>query len=210
MARRGITQATLLVALGLTIGLVIALGVENGALKRRLERLSERALDPYPGLAVPAFETVTVGGDSVTIAARETGEKQVLFFFTTTCPYSKASFPAWNCVAARMRYEAGVRVYGIGLDSLQVLTRFAEQQTLSFPVVALGDRSYAELFRVRRVPLVLLVDDSGYVRYARYGSAVSDAPGTESSAHADTAFHRLLLECAQRLGGKDDFGGAVN
>jgi peroxiredoxin len=46
--------------------------------------------------------------------------------------------------------------------------------------VALLYRQQVNLFKLGRMPLVCVVDRNGYIRYAHYGSSMSDIPSNET------------------------------
>ncbi len=170
--RRGALLA-LASVLVVALGLVAILAVQNRALEARNAELAERLVFPYRGLVVPAFEGVTLSGDSVRIGSGpDSALRQVLLFFTTTCPYCKASIPVWNAVATRGR-ELGFAVYGVVLDSLDLARAYVAEHGLTYPVVPLPERRLAELYRIRRVPMMLVVDAAGRIRYARWGEVSS-------------------------------------
>lgn len=160
---RVVTPAAVVAA----VVLVVVLGVQNRSLKGRYARMVERATRPYPGMYVPAFDAVTIDGDSVRIGDAPDGAAQALFFFTTTCEYCRATLPAWRRIA-QAGHESGVAAYGIQLDSAHLAPRYVTEHALRFPVIHLSDRRLLALYRVERVPLTLLVD-SGRVSYARRG-----------------------------------------
>ncbi len=58
--------------------------------------------DPYVGMYVPAVTLPSVTGDSVLLGGPSVGHVQILFVFTTTCQYCKASLPAWKRIASEL------------------------------------------------------------------------------------------------------------
>ncbi len=149
--------------------LVGVLGTQNRSLERRYFALAEQARLPYRGLTVPAFDAATLAGDSVRIGESREGSAQILFFFTTTCPYCKATLPAWNRIASEAGSQGKVAIYGIQLDSAQAGLEYAESYSLSFPLVTLPDPRIRQWYRVRLVPTTVVLDRTGMVVYARGG-----------------------------------------
>ena len=106
-----------LVVLG-SIGVVVAAGAylvrQNRTLADENRLLARRAVEPRPGLYVPALQASTLDGDPVVLG--QVGRRQLLFFFNHSCAYCRASVPAWNTVARRLEGH-GIELYGVALDS---------------------------------------------------------------------------------------------
>jgi peroxiredoxin Q/BCP len=89
---------------------------------------------PQQGQQLPEVEFVTEGGERLP-AAELGGEKTVLFF------YPKDDTPGCTKEACAFRdrmadYErAGIRVYGVSLDSPESHRRFREKHNLNFPLL---------------------------------------------------------------------------
>ncbi|CAN5910070.1 TlpA disulfide reductase family protein [soil metagenome] len=133
---------------------------------------SRGSREPHPGLLVPAFQATSLTGDTVTIGERTTDERQVLFFFTTTCAYCLTSIPALEELRSALARRPGTpsRLFAIGLDSASAVRRFAESRHLSFPVLLLPNQRLSLLYRVRAVPQLMVLDSSGHTVYARAGA----------------------------------------
>ncbi|MEK9499385.1 peroxiredoxin family protein [Gaopeijia maritima] len=163
----------LLVGLTGVTALAGVLMMRNSELRTTTEDLMERSRFAHPGAYVPEFEAPLVGGDAVrvgTLGAPTDG--QLLFFFNTTCEYCRASIPSINALARR----ADMAVIGVSLDSLHLAEMYVHDHDVTYPVAALTERRIAELYRVRAVPMVILVDGYGRVAYARRGVLEGSAP----------------------------------
>ncbi len=163
------SQVVSLGALTVALALVGVLGTQNRSLERRYAALAEQARLPYVGLTVPPFDAATLDGDSVRIGKSGEGSAQILFFFTTTCPYCRATLPAWNRIASEAGKQGEVAIYGIQLDSAQSGLEYAEEHGLGFPLVTLPDPRIRQWYRVRLVPTTVVLDRTGLVVYARGG-----------------------------------------
>jgi peroxiredoxin len=149
-------------------------------------------------MVVPTFRALTLGGDSVTIGATP-GRRQVLLFFTTTCPYCLASLPAWRRIAAADSAEpTRFDLIGVSLDSAEQSSRYVMVHAVPFLVVMLPERKLARLYRASSVPLTMVLDSTGRVVYARLGqlplqvadSVISAARGSAAQGPAEPATHR--------------------
>ena len=169
MPKYRVSQVVPLGALAVALALVGVLGTQNRSLEQRYATLAEQARLPYPGLAVPAFDAATLAGDSVRIGESREGSAQILFFLTTTCPYCKATLPAWNRIASEAGSRGEFAIYGIQLDSAQSGLEYAEAHGLGFPLVTLPDPRIQQWYRVHIVPTTVVLDRTGLVVYARGG-----------------------------------------
>jgi peroxiredoxin len=180
----------------LVLGVVTAGGVylvrQNRSLTEQNELLARRAVEPRPGLFVPALEVATLDGTSVVLG--EIGRSQLLFFFNTTCQFCRASVPAWNEIAERLKETADIAVYGVALDSVARAQAYAEEQGLTFPVIAKPDPRLGGLYRVSGVPLVLITTDDGRMAYVRLGVLESPTAIDSVVAAARASSARAVAE----------------
>jgi peroxiredoxin len=158
-------------ALAAAVALVAVLGMQRRAQDERYATLLRDTSLPRGGMYVPTFTAPTVDGAAVTIGERTDGGKQVLFLFTTTCPYCKASLPAVREVALAAAQEPapGAAMYGIALDSLSLAAEYAAANDLRFPIVEFPARKLRHLYRARSVPIILVLNPEGRVVLGRTG-----------------------------------------
>lgn len=166
---RSLVPAALVAALAL----VVVLARQNQALSAQTVNLRRQMTQPVPGLALPTFRTATLSGDSVTVGERADGGRQVLFVFTTTCPYCRASIPAWKRIAAAadsMAPPLSAVAYGVVLDSSDAAARqYVAAHALTYPVLRFPSRKLGAMYRTRNVPATLVLDAEGRVLYAKMG-----------------------------------------
>lgn len=188
MPRRNLKTALLAVALAMAVVLVLALAGQVRSLRERYVELRRIAYDAYAGMYVPPYTATTLSGDTITLGGP--GQRQLLFFLTTTCPYCQATLATWKALADEAASGAGrpapeedVRVIGVVLDSTHLVEAYRDEHGLAFPLVVLQDLRYAALFRVTRVPLTMVVDGrAGRVVHARIGEL--EEPGAIDSIRA--------------------------
>jgi peroxiredoxin len=93
---------------------------------------------------------------------------------------------------ARLRGEyeefkrRGAEILAVGPDPLSVFKQYWADQKLPFIGLPDPDHSVARiyrqevnLFKLGRMPLNCVIDAEGYVRFAHYGSSMSDIPSNE-------------------------------
>jgi peroxiredoxin len=154
--------------------LVLLLGFQNRALRRDVRHLRFRDGILHEGLVVPAFRAATLAGDSVMIGGSESGGRQVLFVFNTTCPYCLRSLPGWRTIAARLASadRPRITVVGVTLDSLEPTRRYVAAHQLGFPVVRFPNARTAGIYRATGVPITVVLDHEGNVLYGHGGPVV--------------------------------------
>ena len=157
---------------GITAGGVY-LVQRNQALADENRVLARRVVEPRVGLFVPAYAAATLDGQRVALGAL--GHRQVLIFFRTTCPYCRASMPAFNAIAERLAPDSQIAIYGVALDSANAARAYVTEHGLRFPVLAELAPRLVGLYRVSRVPLILVVNEQGRLAYARLGVLESAA-----------------------------------
>lgn len=167
---RALTALTVVLA-----GLSALLAIQKRQLRVEAEELRQtvrRQVDfPHAGMVVPAFDGVTLEGDEVRVGVAASGTRQVLFMLDTRCGNCLVTLPAWNRMTEAVGADdASVEVYGLSLDPAPETRAYVEEHGLRFPVVLFDDERYRELYRVRGIPITLVVDEIGAVEYVRLGS----------------------------------------
>ena len=172
-------RSTPIAALLVASVLVVALAFQNRGLIERIQQLATRARDPYSGLYLPAISIATVTGDSAKLGECADCRAQLLFVFTTTCGFCRASLPAWKRIATAFNGDPDIEVYGISADSSEITHQFAIEHRLEFPVVSFTERRLRALYRSDAVPQTLILNPRGRVDFARLG-ALTDSAAVDS------------------------------
>lgn len=162
-------------ALALATALVVALGWQVTRLREDQRWLADRVSQPYVGMFVPQMSATALDGRPVSLG-QPRGRRQVLFFFTTTCPHCRASLPQLKLAARELREHGDVELIGVAFAAPAQAAAYAREHDLDFPLVARDDRRTAALFRARRVPSLLVVDGDGLVRYRHVGALTGKTP----------------------------------
>jgi peroxiredoxin len=159
------------IALTAAAALVVVLSLKVRDLNDRYSKLTERAFRPYAGMYVPTFQTSTLEGAPVTVGESPGAGRQVLFIFTTTCPYCQSTLPAWREIKASLDTvrSVPVAVYGITLDSVPVSRGYAARNKLPFPVVRFPEDKLTAIYRAGTVPLTVVLDEEGRMIHSRLG-----------------------------------------
>ncbi|WP_349782843.1 TlpA disulfide reductase family protein [Xanthomonas arboricola] len=150
--------------------LIAVLAWQNKQLRAQQQLLQARISAPYDGMYVPRIEVTDTAGQPHLLGVTQ-GQAQVLFFFTTTCPYCQRSAPTVLRAAQQLQANLPGRPQLLGVcqcDATQA-ARYAHVHGFDFPVVTLTDRRALMLFRARNVPLLMAIDGQGRVRHSRLG-----------------------------------------
>jgi peroxiredoxin len=170
--------------------LLVVLAWQNRQLREERRWFVTRTTEPYLGMYVPKIAATALDGSALTLGV-PAGDYQVLFFFTTTCPYCKRSAPTVVQAAQRLAAQGGrVQVLGVCQCSPDQTRRYAIEHRFPFPVTTLTERRALMLFRARNVPSMLALDRDGHLaagtstggmtnkRYGRVGDAPIIGAGT--------------------------------
>lgn len=170
---RSIYQAVIHVILVALAIEVLVLSGENSAFKKGntyVERL-ERG-DTF------SLNGVLFSGHS---SADKLCKNQVIFIFTTSCPFCKKSIPAWNKLAAKV----GRCSFGISLDEAKETRRYVLENSITFPVYTVANSTeFREGNKIRGIPKTVIRNKKGVVVEVHHGQFRDEGM---------TAFEKLIV-----------------
>lgn len=186
--RASTSQLLILAALAASLALNVGLAIRYRQLSAdyQLQRVLSHL--PQRGLQYPEFQAMSAGGDTVRIGSNDRGRRQLIFIVSKTCPYCAQTIPFWKrliedlTAAAPGRFDA----FAIALDTVPVTQRYLDSAGLRVKVVGFPDRRNTLLARATNTPQTLVLDDDGWVRFARVGLVV-DGPVRDTIRRAITA-----------------------
>ncbi|HEX8696231.1 MAG TPA: TlpA disulfide reductase family protein [Longimicrobium sp.] len=164
-------------ALVAAAALVVVLGKQKRDLVSQVETLRQAIREPRPGMFMPTFNTSTLDGRPVTVGSLPAEGRQVLFVYTTTCPYCLSTIPAWKRIAsiADTIQRPRAQVFGVSLDSVDVTRQYAERHALPYPTIRFPEDKLVAIYRAGSVPLTLVLDEHGRTIYSRLGELKGEA-----------------------------------
>ena len=123
------------------------------------------------GQDMPDFTVTTLDGGQFTLSeALKEKELVLVNFWATWCPPCKLEFPFMQEAYSQYQDRVGLIVMSVeNADSLEVLSAFAQDRNLSFPM-GRDENGLNELFSVTAIPTTMLVDRFGKIVYAGSGS----------------------------------------
>lgn len=164
-------------ALALAAVLLVAiLTLQNRALRRQLSVARSKLVLPHVGMVVPGFRGTSLTGESIAVAEPAPDERQVLLIFTTTCAFCMQALPTWQRIEQALSSDtsATARVIGISLDSLEQTREYVRVNSLRFPVLLLTDERTRAVYRMKAVPITMVLDGDGRVLHTRMGAPLGD------------------------------------
>lgn len=168
----------------LSVALILALGISNLLLItqnfRLRKQLNAAGRNPAsanflkPGETVMPFAGTDVNGQPYQIQYAKDGKKQLLLFFSPSCPYCVQQGPIWCDLLNRIdssRFNV-VGIVGNKEDKQKVMFHADAlgyfKTRIALPIVYVGDETLAR-YKLSATPTTLLIDDSGRVEHAWVG-----------------------------------------
>ncbi len=107
-------------------------------------------------------------GRSVDVAA-DAGKVRVVDFWATWCEPCKEAMPTLDRLARELA-PRGLAVYGVSIDEdREQIAAFLARHPVSFPILWDRGAERVQRFDVTQVPVTVLVDRRGVVRYVHQG-----------------------------------------
>jgi peroxiredoxin len=134
------------------------------------------------GRPVPAYSTVSLEGDSVSLAAQK-GKVVLVNIWATWCHPCREEIP--ELIAVRAKYQArGLELIGVSVDTDgydDAIRTFMADYKMTFPIWRDPDERISTQFLAVGVPATFLIDRDGILRWRKVGPI---APNDTSLAAA--------------------------
>lgn len=122
------------------------------------------------GAAAPSYQTTSLDGDSVSLAAQR-GKVVLLNVWATWCHPCRDEIPELQAIHAK--YEAsGLALIGVSVDadgSDEAIRAFVKDFQMAYPVWRDPDERVSAQFLVLGVPATFLIDREGVLRWRKTG-----------------------------------------
>lgn len=139
------------------------------------------------GLPVPAYATLSLDGDSVSLAGQR-GKVVLLNVWATWCHPCRSEIPELRAIHAKYQAQ-GLELIGVSVDTDgtdDTIRGFMKDFQMTFPIWRDPDERVSTQFLVVGVPATFLIDREGVLRWRKTGPI---APGDTSLT---TAIQRAL------------------
>ncbi len=134
------------------------------------------------GLPVPAYSTVSIAGDSVSLAGQR-GKVVLLNIWATWCHPCRDEIPELRAIHARYR-DRGFELIGVSVDTDgadETIRTFMTEFQMTYPIWRDPDERISTQFLTVGVPATFLIDQRGVLQWRRTGPI---APNDTSLAAA--------------------------
>ncbi len=134
------------------------------------------------GAPAPSFATVSLDGDSVSLANNR-GRVVLMNIWATWCHPCRTEIPELVAVHARY-HDQGLETIGVSVDTDgtdDAIRTFVRDFKMTFPIWRDPDERTTALFRTVGVPSTYLIDKNGILRWRKIGPI---APGDTSLTNA--------------------------
>ena len=125
------------------------------------------AQQPYAlaGQPAPDFTLPAGAGPNVRLSEHR-GEVVVLSFWSSGCGSCRQQLQALSRSAGTYA-SAGLVLYGVSVDDRPLSAeKYAREAAVGFPLLLDADKSVARAYQVDALPMTVLIDRNGVVRYA--------------------------------------------
>jgi peroxiredoxin len=136
-----------------------ALLAQNARLSAEVARLKNGAVPVLMGKEIPKATLLTNDGRLVTTHDLTGGAPHVIYYFTTVCPYCKASVGEVSRLAAELQVQ-GIRLDGVALDGLDAARPYVAEHGIEWRVAAPATPTDGNALNIARVPMLVLYDES--------------------------------------------------
>jgi cytochrome c-type biogenesis protein len=122
------------------------------------------------GLPAPAYATVSLDGDSVSLA-KQRGRVVLLNIWATWCHPCRTEIPELRAIRARYR-DRGLELIGVSVDAdgtNDAIRTFMKDFQMTFPIWRDPDERISTQFLAVGVPATFLIDKEGILRWRTTG-----------------------------------------
>ena len=120
------------------------------------------------GKEAPDFALKSLGGENMRLSEYR-GEVVMINFWATWCGPCRQEMPLLDELYNRYQ-RVGFQLLGVNIDDdPRRAMEMAESLGISFPVLFDDRKQVSELYRVEAMPVTVILDRQGVVRYTHYG-----------------------------------------
>lgn len=158
--------------LALTIGLLLVTGASSCTASERGSEAEPRSDDGRVevGLLAPSYATLSLDGDSVSLAGQR-GKVVLLNIWATWCHPCRTEIPELQAIHDRYRAQ-GLELVGVSVDSEGTddeIRSFMKDFRMTFPIWRDPEERISTRFLAVGVPATFLVDRTGILRWRKTG-----------------------------------------
>ena len=144
-------------------------GLKTSVPEKKVVTIDELISEAQIKKSIPApdFQAETLEGKKVSLSDYQ-GKVLILDFWATWCGPCLAELPYFQELVNLYKNDPSVAFLTISQDrSKDVARKFIEQKGYTFPVIF--DTGIGQLFEVEGIPLLIVIDKEGNIRYKHFG-----------------------------------------
>ena len=144
-------------------------GLKTSVPEKKVVTIDELIAEAQLQKSIPApdFQAETLEGKKVSLSDYQ-GKVLILDFWATWCGPCLAELPYFQELVNLYKNDPSVAFLTISQDrSKDVIRKFLEQKGYTFPVIF--DTGIGQLFEVEGIPLLIVIDQAGKIRYRHFG-----------------------------------------
>lgn len=139
------------------------------------------------------FEIAGLDGERYTLPDEQEGIG-IYLFWASWCPYCQALMP--HIQSIRDEYGERVTVYALNFRDKKDPRHLLDEKGFDFVILPEAD-SVAEQWGIHGTPGLVIIDESGQVRFNLYDVVTENPPGYEDLNHAQKAARRAPFWAAR-------------
>lgn len=151
------------------MSVIVLLSAQNKTLRDRFMQADDKVNFPYLTMFVPITNTSSLDGKLVHLG-QATKRSQVIYFFNTRCPHCVASVPAIRKINGLLASDDQTQFLSVSQDSIRETQAYAQKMLMkNISLVSLPDTRSLALYHAGSVPVLMVVDGTGQIRYTHIG-----------------------------------------
>lgn len=166
LRKRSLYEIFLHIAVVVLAAQVLILAKQNRELKSGGEKIAALKRGDYLSLA--NLEPLQ------TEPAIDSTARQLLFVFTTTCPFCKENLSQWAHIAEQVKGK-NISIQGLSIDAKDKTMQYAKEHGLNFPIYCARDiKTFRTQNKISGVPTTVVRSGAGRVEQAWAGLLSDD------------------------------------
>jgi cytochrome c biogenesis protein CcmG, thiol:disulfide interchange protein DsbE len=129
---------------------------------------------PRAGFLAPDIILLNLDNQTVQLADYS-GHPVVVNFWASWCPPCRAEMPAFQKIYTQYESQGLVILAVNSQESRATAADFAQDHSLTFPILLDEDGKVSKDYRVASLPATFFIDKSGYIDDVIYGGPISEA-----------------------------------
>ena len=168
--------------------------VPSSGLGMALDGLSVGGSKFQLGDQIADFSSTTLEGELITLSDFEDQQVVVLDFWATWCTPCVNGMPGLQELHEEFG-DRGVQILAVNVgEDAEKIQEFMQSEGYSFPVVMDPNNNIGDLFGVKGIPQLFVVDKEGNLRHSKVGGPMSAGHGKSQAKKLGLLLEKLVQE----------------